>query len=110
MQWLRSSRVYELWKNGKVMDFMDPLLDDSSSSCKLIRCMQVALLCVQENWQERPSMLEVSSRLKNETEVVPIPQRPAFSTNKDKDEENNFTLRQQTCLVDVATISEVVPR
>ncbi|KAI8023020.1 putative cysteine-rich receptor-like protein kinase 35 [Camellia lanceoleosa] len=102
--------AYELWKDGKGMDFMDPLLDDSSSSCKLMRCMQVALLCVQEKWQERPSMLEVSSMLKNETEVVPIPQRPAFSTNKDKEEENNLTLRQQTCSVDDATISEVVPR
>ncbi|CAL5339516.1 unnamed protein product [Camellia sinensis] len=105
-----SEYAYELWKDGKGMDFMDPLLDDSSSSCKLMRCMQVALLCVQEKWQERLSMLEVSSMLKNETEMVPIPQRPAFSTKKDKEEENNLTLRQQTCSVDDATISEVVPR
>ncbi|XP_052181861.1 cysteine-rich receptor-like protein kinase 34 [Diospyros lotus] len=34
----------ELWKDGKGMEFVDPLLDDSSSSCKIMRCMQVALL------------------------------------------------------------------
>jgi hypothetical protein len=66
-------QAYELWKEGKGMEFMDPSLDDTTSSCKLIRCMQIALLCVQENATDRPSMLEVSSMLKNETTTVTIP-------------------------------------
>ncbi|PIN04208.1 Serine/threonine protein kinase [Handroanthus impetiginosus] len=74
--------AYELWKNDKSIDFMDPTLDDSLSTCKMKRCMQVALLCVQERWEDRPSMLEVSSMLKNETESVPAPNMPAFSTCK----------------------------
>ncbi|PON78889.1 Tyrosine-protein kinase [Trema orientale] len=45
--------AYELWKEGKGMEFMDPSLEDTLSPCKLIKCMQIALLCVQEN-----SMLE----------------------------------------------------
>ncbi|KAL0295638.1 UNVERIFIED_CONTAM: putative cysteine-rich receptor-like protein kinase [Sesamum calycinum] len=60
--------AYELWKNDNSMDFMDPSLDDTSSTCKMKTCMQVALLCVQERWEDRPSMLEVSSMLKNETD------------------------------------------
>ncbi|KAI6668333.1 hypothetical protein NL676_016186 [Syzygium grande] len=60
----------ELWKDDKCMEYIDPSLDDSSSSCKLMRCMQVALLCVEENLEDRPSMLEVSSMLKNEAAVV----------------------------------------
>ena len=35
--------------------------------------VHIALLCVQENAIDRPSMLEVSSLLKNETVVVKIP-------------------------------------
>ncbi|XP_021809031.1 serine/threonine-protein kinase BRI1-like 1, partial [Prunus avium] len=48
--------AYELWKEGKGMEFMDPSLDDTHSLCKLMRCLQIALLCVQENANDRPSM------------------------------------------------------
>ncbi|EYU22633.1 hypothetical protein MIMGU_mgv1a019955mg, partial [Erythranthe guttata] len=74
--------AYEIWEGDKCMDFMDPSLDNNSSPCKMKRCMQVALLRVQEKWEDRPSMLDVSSMLKSETEIVPTPKIPAFSINK----------------------------
>ncbi|XP_058179978.1 cysteine-rich receptor-like protein kinase 10 [Rhododendron vialii] len=78
--------AYDLWKCGKCVEFMDPSLDDTDSSCKLVRCMQIALLCVQENPADRPSMLELSSMLKNETAAMNTPKRLAFSTRRDEDE------------------------
>ncbi|KAF7154467.1 hypothetical protein RHSIM_Rhsim01G0039400 [Rhododendron simsii] len=102
--------AYELWKDGKSMEFMDPLMDDTNSACKLMRCMQVALLCVQEKWEDRPSMLEVYSMLKNETEDVPTPKRHAFSTRNDMDEENNLKSKEEICSVNFATMSQVMPR
>ncbi|GAY68992.1 hypothetical protein CUMW_268550, partial [Citrus unshiu] len=57
---------YKLWKDGKGMKLMDPSLDDTHSSWKLLTCLQIALLCVQENPNDRPSMLEVYSMLENE--------------------------------------------
>ncbi|KAE9462617.1 hypothetical protein C3L33_05469, partial [Rhododendron williamsianum] len=87
--------AYDLWKCGKGMEFMDPLLDDTNSSCKLVRCMQIALLCVQENPADRPSMLELSSMLKNEIAAVNIPKRPAFSTRRDEDEVQESTSKQE---------------
>ncbi|KAK9266599.1 hypothetical protein L1049_027337 [Liquidambar formosana] len=100
---------YELWKDGKGMELMDPSLDDASSSCKLMTCMQVALLCVQERPADRPFMLEVYSMLKNETSAFAMPKRPAFSLNRDEDEEKNPTLRLADCSND-ATISQMLPR
>ncbi|KAG5564145.1 hypothetical protein RHGRI_000362 [Rhododendron griersonianum] len=79
--------AYDLWKCGKGMEFMDPSLDDTNSSCKLVKCMQIALLCVQENPANRPSMLELSSTLKNETAALHTPKKPAFSTRRDEDED-----------------------
>jgi hypothetical protein len=67
-----------MWKEGKGMEFMDSTLDDTLSSCKLITCMQIALLCVQENANDRPSMLEVSSMLKNEIAALTIPKKASF--------------------------------
>ncbi|KAK7824683.1 receptor-like serine/threonine-protein kinase sd1-8 [Quercus suber] len=94
--------AYELWKDGKGMEFMDPALDDTTSSCKLIRCMQIALLCVQESAIDRPSMLEVSSMLKNETIVVTNPKKPAFSMKRDEGDEKDSRLKAlqlEICLI-----------
>ncbi|XAR66790.1 Non-specific serine/threonine protein kinase, partial [Bertholletia excelsa] len=102
--------AYEEWKNGTGMSFMDPLLDDSSSPCKLTRCMQVALLCVQEKWEERPSMLEVYSLLNSEMGVVPTPKRPAFSLKKDEDEFDNSIMEEGICSINMATVSQLSPR
>ncbi|KAJ4846782.1 hypothetical protein Tsubulata_014095 [Turnera subulata] len=101
--------AYESWKNGEGVEFIDPTLDDSSSTWKLKRCMQVALLCVQENPLDRPSMLEVSLMLKNETAEIANPKRPAFSV-KAGEEGEECGLRETTMSVDDATISQVLPR
>ncbi|XP_044463627.1 putative cysteine-rich receptor-like protein kinase 16 [Mangifera indica] len=71
--------AYELWSNGKGMEFIDESLDDTNLSCKTIRCLQIALLCVQEDPDDRPSMLEVFVMLKSENKNIMIPKRPAFS-------------------------------
>ncbi|KAL6226163.1 hypothetical protein ACLB2K_000127 [Fragaria x ananassa] len=102
--------AYELWKEGQGMDFVDPTLDDLTSSCKLLRCMGVALLCVQENPVDRPSMLEVSSMLKSESAAIISPKKPAFSVQKDEDEDHVYTYREEIYSVNDATMSEIVPR
>ncbi|KAB1199032.1 hypothetical protein CJ030_MR0G028240 [Morella rubra] len=102
--------AYELWKEGKGMDFMDPSLDDTLSSFKLIRCLQIALLCIQEDANDRPSMLEISSMLKNEFAALFVPKQPAFSTRRDEDEENKFPWWLEICSLNDATVSEVVAR
>ena len=90
------------------MEFMDPTLDDSTSSCKLMSCLQVALLCVQEKPLDRPSMLEVSFMLKKETSAIGSPKRPAFSTKRDEDED--YVLRDTNLSVNDVTISQLVAR
>ncbi|GMY35682.1 receptor-like serine/threonine-protein kinase SD1-6 [Fagus crenata] len=102
--------AYQLWKEDEWLEFIDPSLDDSCSSYKLRRCMQVALLCVQENPVDRPSMLEVSSMLKNETGAITNPKKPAFSIQRDENEEQKCQAQENMCSVDDATISQVIPR
>ena len=95
------------------MEFMNPTLDDTTSSCKLIRCLQIALLCVQENTIDRPSMLEVSSMLKNETIVVTNPKKPTFSTKRDEGDEKDSKLQAlqiEIFSVDDSIITQVVAR
>ncbi|GMH04476.1 hypothetical protein Nepgr_006315 [Nepenthes gracilis] len=98
--------AYELWKDDRGMEFIDPALDDSSSRFKLMRCLQIALLCVQEKQEDRPSMLQVSTMLTNETEPMMIPKRPAFSMKTDEDA--SFKLNMSS--INDPVISEIEPR
>ncbi|KAK9947382.1 hypothetical protein M0R45_003011 [Rubus argutus] len=101
--------AYESWKEGKGMEFIDPSLDDSSSSCKLSRCLQIALLCVQEKPEDRPTMLEVYSMLKTDTEAIAIPGKTAFSGKRDENVEN-VPSEQGSCSVNTVSNSELLPR
>ncbi|ONI01790.1 hypothetical protein PRUPE_6G158800 [Prunus persica] len=55
--------AWELWKEGRGLELMDPTLKDSCTEDQLLRCFQVVLLCVEENAADRPSMSDVVSML-----------------------------------------------
>ncbi|BBN70117.1 lectin protein kinase family protein [Prunus dulcis] len=94
-------QAYLSWKKDKGREFIDQSLDDSSSSCKLSRCLQ-------ENPEARPTMLEVYSMLKTDIEPIPTPRKMAFSGHGSM--ENISTLQQGSCSVNDAHISELQPR
>ncbi|KAF5469589.1 hypothetical protein F2P56_013651 [Juglans regia] len=103
--------AYELWKSGKGLELMDPSLDDTFSSCKLITCLQTALLCVQENASDRPSMSKVFSMLRGEIAALTVPKRPAFSTKRNEDHEGNKSeLQQENCSMNDTTMSQMEAR
>lgn len=103
--------AYDLWKNGRGMEFIDPFLDDSSSPCKLLTCMQVALLCVQENPDARPTMLEAFSMLKNDDSLaIATPERPGFSEKKKGDMEIASSSQQVMCSFNDSQVSQLEPR
>ncbi|KAK2350673.1 G-type lectin S-receptor serine/threonine-protein kinase RKS1 [Trifolium repens] len=72
--------VWTLWTEGKAPDIVDPVLNRPYSAAVVLRCIQIGLLCVQENAMNRPSMLEVVFMLCNESRLCP-PQKPAFLFN-----------------------------
>ncbi|XP_031274537.1 class V chitinase-like [Pistacia vera] len=74
-------------------------LDDLSSPWKLKKCLQVALLCIQENPADRPTILDVYTMLKSETAAISTFKRPAFSVKRDEDEESKCALKVKICSV-----------
>jgi len=73
-----------LWTEGRALDIVDSTLSQSYSAALVLRCIQIGLLCVQENAADRPSLSEVVFMLGNETPLSP-PQKPAFLFNGDRD-------------------------
>ncbi|TQE01503.1 hypothetical protein C1H46_012866 [Malus baccata] len=70
--------IWDLWTEGKVLDIIDSSLNQSYSTHEVMRCIQIGLLCVQENATDRPTMLDVVFMLGNETNL-PHPKKAAFS-------------------------------
>ncbi|KAJ0939147.1 putative protein kinase RLK-Pelle-DLSV family [Helianthus annuus] len=70
--------AWELWNEGRGLEFMDPILNDSCSHTEVMTCIHVGLLCVQDHATDRPTMSEVISMLTNENLHLPEPKQPAF--------------------------------
>nr|KAJ0220903.1 hypothetical protein LSAT_V11C200073840 [Lactuca sativa] len=70
--------AWELWNEGRGLELMDPLLEDSCAPKEVMTCIHVGLLCVQDHAMDRPTMSEVISMLTNENMHLPEPKRPAF--------------------------------
>ncbi|KAJ8484263.1 hypothetical protein OPV22_016748 [Ensete ventricosum] len=69
---------WELWREGKSSDLMDSSLGSPESGEEVSRCINVALLCAQENAADRPTMSDVVSMLTSGAASLPAPRPPAF--------------------------------
>ncbi|CAI0394987.1 unnamed protein product [Linum tenue] len=105
-----NSQAYEMWKDGRGMEVMDSSLDDSRSSCKLMTCLQISLLCVQGNPEDRPSMADVAFMLRNYTAALGIPLRPVFPRKDDVTMKRMPTNDLQACPEDETIWTELEAR
>ncbi|XP_020098677.1 G-type lectin S-receptor-like serine/threonine-protein kinase RKS1 [Ananas comosus] len=78
--------AWELWKEGKWFELIDQKLGDSFETCEILRCIHVALMCVQENASDRPTMSNVIMMLSSDSTNLPDPKQPAYFNVRIKDE------------------------
>ena len=76
-------QVWDLWKEDKALEIVDPSMRDSYNQDEVLRCIQIGLLCVQEQASDRPTMSQVLSMLSNGTALPSVsPKPPAFVIKK----------------------------
>nr|CAD1819179.1 unnamed protein product [Ananas comosus var. bracteatus] len=78
--------AWEVWKGGKWSELIDPSLDGRSKTYEVVRCIHVALMCVQENAADRPTMSNVIAMLSSDSKGLPDPKQPAYFNVRIKDE------------------------
>lgn len=56
-------KAWDLWTSNKVLDLIDPVMleDASSMHIMLSRYVNIALFCVQERPEDRPTMSDIES-------------------------------------------------
>ncbi|XWS18266.1 hypothetical protein CRYUN_Cryun32bG0029000 [Craigia yunnanensis] len=67
-----------LWKEGRPLELIDANLDSSGFESKLLKFVQIGLLCVQKAPEDRPTTSTVVSMLSNEGLTLPEPKQPGF--------------------------------
>lgn len=73
--------AYNKWKEGRLLELIDPSIRETYDSNKATRSILVALLCVQEIPTDRPTMSDIVTMLCNETLTIPEPKEPAFRSS-----------------------------
>ncbi|GAA0161014.1 transmembrane signal receptor [Lithospermum erythrorhizon] len=83
--------AWKLLMEGRALQLIDPLMEDSFSISEVLRCIQIGLLCVQQRPEDRPTMSSVLLMLDNDSAVLQQPNCPGFFT------ERSFNQNEATC-------------
>lgn len=113
-------QAWKLWKEGTPLDFVDPKLEGAYSEGEVLRCIQIGLLCVQEDPEERPIMTTVVLMFSSYSVTLGQPQQPAFYNRTSEPEhmmpaaglnfDHQSTSNQLPLSVNEASITDLYPR
>ncbi|KAL6596098.1 hypothetical protein ACP70R_047462 [Stipagrostis hirtigluma subsp. patula] len=82
--------AWMLWKEGRAVDLLDEVMGGSFHYRKVLRCIQVALLCVEAQPRSRPLMSSVVMMLASENATLPEPNEPGVNTGKNSSDGDSF--------------------
>ncbi|CAL5082731.1 unnamed protein product [Urochloa decumbens] len=100
--------AWNMWKEGKTECLADPSIKDTCLADEILLCSQVALLCVQENPDDRPHMLFVVLSLENRSTTLPKPNQPAYFAQRNTEMQQ---MRDNTCnTVNSLTLTNIEAR
>lgn len=69
-------QAWQQWANGTALDLVDPALADQFPIHEVLTCIQIGLLCIQDDAADRPSMSKIVLMLSSHTITTPVPLQP----------------------------------
>ncbi|XP_010928045.1 G-type lectin S-receptor-like serine/threonine-protein kinase LECRK3 [Elaeis guineensis] len=91
--------AWELWEEGRCLELLDEAMECPYPVSRVLRCVQVGLLCAQEGSKDRPTMAEVVLMLSNEGVALPQPKRPVFFSERTLTDRKWSSSEQNSCAV-----------
>ncbi|KAL6644106.1 hypothetical protein ACP70R_018872 [Stipagrostis hirtigluma subsp. patula] len=70
--------AWEMWTAGRSLELIDLSLHDEPRVAEIVRCIQIALLCVEPRQEDRPTMQDVILMLSSDCVRVPSPKRQGY--------------------------------
>jgi hypothetical protein len=85
-----------LWEEGRWIELIDGSMLSKCHSAEMMRCINIALLCVQESASDRPTMLDVIAMLTSDTVIQHEPKHPPYFNLRVGNEESSDTTTNVT--------------
>ena len=104
--------LFQAWRKyneGKHLDVVDPAIMESSNHYELFRVIQIALLCVQQYPEDRPSMSSVVLMLSSKIELT-IPKEPGFYSERNPEQNHSSSSKCDSESVNEISITRLTPR
>ncbi|CAL5359534.1 unnamed protein product [Camellia sinensis] len=95
-------RTWNLWTEERAFELLDPMMEGSFPMSKVLRCIQVGLLCMQKCPEDRPMMSSVFLMLVSDSAILPQPKQPGFYI-----ERSSIKTHDQSLLKSTPSINEV---
>lgn len=84
-------------------------MGDSCPTNEVLRCIQVGLLCVQDNTTDRPAMSAAVFMLCNEA-TLPTPKQPMFAVQRSTNDSYSIIAEKESPCTNQVTITELDAR
>ena len=95
------------------LKLVDPSFQDNYQTNEITRCIHIALLCVQEEAEDRPTMSAILQMLTTSSIALAVPRPPGFffrSRHEQVGRADPYMHMSALCSVDDASITSVAPR
>ncbi|KAA3467581.1 G-type lectin S-receptor-like serine/threonine-protein kinase [Gossypium australe] len=100
--------AWKLWMEKRPLELIDPALGDSYDATEGLRCINVALLCVQQCPPDRPNMSLVLVMLCGDS-VLPKPKQPGFFIERNLPMADSISVKNETSSM-YRSITSLEPR
>ncbi|XP_058188696.1 receptor-like serine/threonine-protein kinase SD1-6 isoform X9 [Rhododendron vialii] len=102
--------AWKLWIDGKAFELIDPVMEGSFPMSKVLRCIQIGLLCVQKCPEDRPTMSCVVLMLVSDILVLPQPKQPGFYIERSSQEKHECSAAQSPPSINEVTMTHLEAR
>lgn len=102
--------AWNIWCAGKCLELMDLALVKSFIASEVEKCIHIALLCVQQDEADRPTISTVVLMLGSDTIPLPKPNHPAFSVGRMTLNEASTSGSSKNLSINDVTVSTMLPR
>ncbi|XP_071726498.1 receptor-like serine/threonine-protein kinase SD1-8 [Rutidosis leptorrhynchoides] len=97
--------TWKLWKEGNALEVLDETVRDNFSEDEVVRCIQIGLLCIQEQAEDRPNMSKVLLMLSSDLVNLPQPKYPGFCLGRRHSEIESSSKQDESVTVNQVTVT-----
>lgn len=103
-------QAWRQWRDQTPLEILDPNIKEACPHSEVMKWIQIGLLCVQENPNDRPTMANVVSYFSSPSAELPLPRQPAFFMNNGIAKESSSSGSRSLYSINDLSISNSYPR